>query len=63
MELSYEAFGLTTETGRARPYGFTGREIDRGTWLCHYRARSYDPRTGTFLQSDPIGFAAGDLNT
>ena len=46
-----------------QPFGYTGRERDRAAGLTHYRARAYDPETGTFLQEDPIGFAAGDLNT
>ncbi len=43
-------------------YGFTGREFDDETGLYYYRARHYDPDPGRFLQSDPLGFAAGDVN-
>ncbi|MEM7089913.1 MAG: RHS repeat-associated core domain-containing protein [Pseudomonadota bacterium] len=43
-------------------YGYTGREHDPETGLIYYRARHYDPATGQFIQRDPIGFAAGDLN-
>ena len=46
----------------AQPFRYTGREWDQATELYHYRARQYDPETGRFLQEDPIGFAAGDLN-
>ena len=42
--------------------GFTGREYDAETGLYHFRARVYDPDVGRFVQSDPIRFAAGDLN-
>ncbi len=28
----------------------------------YFRARTYDPNSGRFLQEDPIGFSAGDLN-
>ena len=35
-------------------YGFTGRERDAESSLMHYRARAYDPGTGSFLQNDPI---------
>ncbi len=38
---------------------FTGREYDWETGLYHYRARAYDPATGTFLQEDPLGMADG----
>ncbi len=46
----------------AQDYGFTGREYDAETGLYHYRARVYDPGVGRFLQADPLGFAAGDVN-
>jgi RHS repeat-associated protein len=36
------------------PFLFTGREYDAATGLLYYRARYLDPRTGTFLQEDPI---------
>lgn len=42
--------------------GFTGREYDAETGLYYYRARHYDPGTGRFIQSDPLGLAAGDVN-
>ncbi|MFO0425131.1 MAG: RHS repeat-associated core domain-containing protein, partial [Planctomyces sp.] len=32
------------------------------TGLYHYRARWYDPISGTFLSEDPLGFDAGDAN-
>ena len=46
-----------------QPFLFTGREWDGATELYHYRARFYDPNMGRFISEDPIGFAAGDLNT
>ncbi len=58
------AHGLSA-TGAAvvdQPYGFTDREYDAESGLYYYRARHYDPATGRFLQEDPPGFAAGDLN-
>jgi RHS repeat-associated protein len=37
------------------PHTFTSqRERDDESSLMHYRARSYDPRTGRFIQQDPI---------
>ena len=37
------------------PFRFTGRRLDAQTGLYYYRARYYDPDTGRFLQTDPIG--------
>jgi len=61
---SYDAFGERTQTIAlaSQDYGFTGREYDAETGLYYFRARHYDPELGRFLQSDPLGFAAGDLN-
>jgi RHS repeat-associated protein len=44
------------------PYAFTGREYDPDTGLSFYRARYYDPHTGTFLQEDPIRLTSGNIN-
>ena len=41
---------------------FTGREWDFLTGLYYYRARWYDPLLGRFLQKDPVGYTAGDIN-
>lgn len=42
-----------------QPYTFTGREFDPETGLYFYRARTYDPVTGRFLQIDQHpGFAS-----
>jgi RHS repeat-associated protein len=41
------------------PYLFTGREYDWETGVYHYRARSYDPHLGRFLQRDPSGMVDG----
>jgi RHS repeat-associated protein len=50
-----------TEAGN--PYYFTGRELDsidsNALKIMYYRARSYDPTTGRFLQRDPIGCVDG----
>ncbi|SMX26045.1 tRNA nuclease WapA precursor [Pelagimonas phthalicica] len=59
----YASFGARTQTGPlAQRYAFTGREEDLESGLIYYRARHYDPATGTFIQRDPIGFAGGDAN-
>ena len=61
---TYDSFGKITQvTGTLnQPFAYTGREYDAETGLYYYRARHYDPSLGQFIQSDPIGFAAGDLN-
>ena len=61
---NYDAFGARELEAGAElmDVGFTGREYDAETGLYHFRARVYDPDVGRFVQSDPIGFAAGDLN-
>lgn len=66
MEAEYDAFGARTlvqGTEEAAPrYGYTGREHNAESGLTYYRARHYDPGTGTFLQRDPIGFGSGTTN-
>jgi RHS repeat-associated protein len=41
---------------------FTGREWLADVQLYDYRNRLYNPDTGRFMQSDPLGFDAGDMN-
>jgi len=43
-------------------FGFTGQRFDAETGLYYYKNRYYSPAIGRFLQPDPIGFEAGDLN-
>ncbi len=38
------------------PYLFSGRRLDSESGLFYYRARSYDPLWGRFLQRDPAGY-------
>ena len=45
-----------------QPYGYTGREYDAESGLYYYRARTYGPNIGMFLQADPIGYVGGDFN-
>jgi RHS repeat-associated protein len=61
---AYDAYGRVADSFESvdNPYLFTAREYDPESGLYHYRARAYDPETGRFLQQDPLGFAAGDLN-
>jgi RHS repeat-associated protein len=41
---------------------FTGQILDTETGLMLYRNRVYHPTLGRFLQRDPIGYSAGDVN-
>ncbi|MCK5492133.1 MAG: hypothetical protein KAJ14_03375, partial [Candidatus Omnitrophica bacterium] len=62
----YDVYGKTTirDTENAilnksqidNPYGYTGRRLDTETGLYYYRARHYNPETGRFQQTDPIGY-------
>jgi len=60
----YDSFGQRVQVvgSLALRYGFTGREIDLESNLYYYRARHYDPNVGSFVQADPVEFAAGSLN-
>ena len=63
--ITYDSFGqITSETDPAFDFrfGYTGRERDEESDLMYYRARYFDPATGTFVGEDPLGFAAGDAN-
>jgi RHS repeat-associated protein len=52
-------YNLLSSSAYGNPYTFTGRELDSfdsNTFkIMYYRARSYDPQTGRFLQRDPLG--------
>ncbi len=57
----YGPFGETPSlTGT--PFGYTGQRYDSEVGLYNYKARIYSPAIGRFLQPDPIGFSAGDMN-
>jgi RHS repeat-associated protein len=68
----YTPFGKTTiknssgtvisESVLNNVLGFTGREFDTNTGLYYYRNRWYSPDLGRFLEPDPIGLRAGDVN-
>jgi RHS repeat-associated protein len=46
----------TPHSAIGNPWMFTGRQFDEETGLYFYRARSYDPREGRFLQRDPLEY-------
>jgi len=58
---TFDSFGnLTNSSGSvSNPFQYTGREFDSETGLYYYRARYYDPGTGRFVSSDPLGFMGG----
>jgi RHS repeat-associated protein len=53
---AYDPYGATTSStgSQPNPYQFAGQATD-STGLQYLRARYYDPATGTFLSSDPMG--------
>ena len=65
QEYRYDSFGNIThmkEPTFVQPFTFTAREYDPESGLYHYRERTYDSNTGTFISEDPIGFKGGDVN-
>lgn len=55
-------YQLLTTSSVANRFLFTGREFLAEAGLYDYRNRFYSPVLGRFLQTDPIGFVAGDVN-
>ncbi|MEA2195931.1 MAG: hypothetical protein QOG42_2693, partial [Solirubrobacteraceae bacterium] len=61
---SFDPYGNPTpdsSTADSR-FGYAGQYTDHTTGLIYMRARWYDPATGQFLTSDPIGHASGETN-
>ncbi|MFZ1218078.1 MAG: RHS repeat-associated core domain-containing protein [Chthoniobacterales bacterium] len=71
-KITYDAFGKQMITGAlndvrtasyyAQHFMFQGRECLDELGIYDYRHRFYHPGLGRFLQSDPTGFDAGDMN-
>ena len=57
----YSVYGQVAaeDPNHPNPYMFTGRRFDVEIGLYYYRARYYDPFTGRFLQTDPVGYGDG----
>ncbi len=54
---TYSPYGESGPEGDGGfPFRFTGQRLDPSTGLYYYKARFYDPETGRFLQTDPIGY-------
>ncbi|HOY31029.1 MAG TPA: RHS repeat-associated core domain-containing protein [Bacteroidales bacterium] len=49
-------------TAIGNTYMFTGREYDAETGYYYYRARTYNPLWGRFLQRDPVGIWLDEIN-
>ena len=57
----YSVFGqvAVSDDDFPNPYMFAGRRFDIEIGQYYNRARYYNPYTGRFLQTDPIGYGAG----
>ncbi|MDZ4110401.1 MAG: RHS repeat-associated core domain-containing protein [Brevundimonas sp.] len=55
---AYDEYGVRAAAYTSR-FQYTGQMWLPDAGLYHYRARAYDPSLGRFLQTDPIGYAAG----
>jgi len=57
----YSVFGevAVEDANHTSPYMFAGRRYDIEIGLYYNRARYYNPFTGRFLQTDPIGYRDG----
>ena len=60
---NHEPFGNDAPLGSfTYELRFPGQFFDQATYLHYNYFRDYDPRTGRYLESDPIGLAGG-VNT
>ena len=53
---TYAPYGASGGADDGFPFRFTGQKLDPETGFYYYKARYYDPETGRFLQTDPIGY-------
>ena len=58
--LTYRAFGTPRQISGAMPaFAFAGRPYHPETGLVSFAFRDYDPASGRFLQTEPLGLFAG----
>jgi RHS repeat-associated protein len=56
--LTYDEYGIPAATNTGR-FQYTGQKWLPTLHLYDYKARTYDPRLGRFLEPDPIGYGDG----
>lgn len=62
MAFKYAPYGAMIDSagpGVALRFRWTGREWDAETGLYFFRARTYSPTVGRFMQEDPLGYEGG----
>jgi RHS repeat-associated protein len=64
QRMDYDEFGvvLSDSSPGFQPFGYEGGIYDSHTGLVRFGARDYEAGTGRWVQSDPIGFDAGQTN-
>jgi RHS repeat-associated protein len=55
---SYDEYGIPSSTNQGR-FQYTGQMWIPELGMYHYKARTYSPTLGRFLQTDPIGYGDG----
>jgi RHS repeat-associated protein len=55
---TYDEYGVPAPANQGR-FQYTGQVWLASAGVYHYKARTYAPRIGRFLQTDPVGYAAG----
>ncbi|WP_162184672.1 RHS repeat domain-containing protein [Sphingomonas hengshuiensis] len=56
---SYDEFGIPQAGGNTGRFQYTGQVWLPELGMYHYKARTYSPTLGRFLQADPIGYGDG----
>jgi RHS repeat-associated protein len=58
---AYDEYGIPA-VGNLGRFQYTGQAWIPEAGLYHYKARAYSPTFGRFMQTDPLGYGAGDMN-